>query len=102
MAGDDRVNTLRERVARFPEVPGVSLMKDAQGRMLYARTAKDLRRRVSSYIQLAAYLPASRVLAWCCEGREAVYCLTARAAGQGTGGNRSERRPGGISPKART
>ncbi len=48
MAADDRVNLLRERIARFPKAPGVYLMKDTRGRVLYIGKAKDLRSRVGS------------------------------------------------------
>ena len=40
---------LREQVREFPRAPGVYLMKDAQGRVLYVGKAKALRTRVASY-----------------------------------------------------
>lgn len=38
---------------KFPESPGVYIMKDARGRILYVGKAGNLRRRVSSYFQKA-------------------------------------------------
>ncbi len=42
---------LKEKVRRLPEGPGVYLMKDRFGGILYVGKAKNLRRRVSSYFQ---------------------------------------------------
>jgi len=36
---------------KFPETPGVYIMKDADGRILYVGKAANLRRRVSSYFE---------------------------------------------------
>jgi len=55
-----RVERLRERIARFPKSPGVYLMKDGHGRVLYVGKAKDLRARVASYFQDSADLLRSR------------------------------------------
>lgn len=57
---DARVLRLREKIAQFPKTPGVYLMKDAEGRVLYVGKARDLRSRVSSYFQDAADLLNSR------------------------------------------
>jgi excinuclease ABC subunit C len=43
--------TLLERVREFPAQPGVYLMKDSSGRILYVGKAKSLRSRVRSYFQ---------------------------------------------------
>ncbi len=42
---------LQEKVSHFPTRPGVYLMEDAQGRVLYVGKAKDLRARVRSYFR---------------------------------------------------
>jgi excinuclease ABC subunit C len=51
-----RVARLRERISRFPKTPGVYLMKDRKGRVLYVGKAKDLRARAMSYFQESADL----------------------------------------------
>jgi len=43
--------TLKEKVRRLPDGPGVYLMKDRLGRILYVGKAKSLKRRVASYFQ---------------------------------------------------
>jgi excinuclease ABC subunit C len=42
---------LKEKVRHLPEGPGVYLMKDRLGSVLYVGKAKNLKRRVSSYFQ---------------------------------------------------
>ncbi len=44
-------STLKEQVRRLPDRPGVYLMKDRLGRIIYVGKAKSLKRRVSSYFQ---------------------------------------------------
>src|SRR5262245_23989403 len=54
------LDTIRQRIAQFPKSPGVYLMKDARGRVLYVGKAKDLRSRAGSYFQDSADLLRSR------------------------------------------
>lgn len=46
---DDLILDPREKVRKFPTTPGVYLMKDAQGRVIYVGKAVNLRSRASSY-----------------------------------------------------
>lgn len=56
----ERLRRLRERLAHFPKTPGVYLMKDEAGRVLYVGKASDLRARVASYFQDSADLLNTR------------------------------------------
>ena len=57
---DPRIDRLRELISRFPKSPGVYLMKDREGLVLYVGKARDLRARVSSYFQDSADLLNTR------------------------------------------
>jgi len=57
---NQRLDNIRTRIAEFPKTPGVYLMKDAEGRVLYIGKAKDLRSRAGSYFQPSADLLNTR------------------------------------------
>lgn len=57
---DANIESLRAKIRHFPKTPGVYLMKDSRGRILYVGKAKDLRSRVASYFQNSADLLATR------------------------------------------
>lgn len=42
---------LKEKTKSLPQLPGIYLMKDGRGRILYVGKAKNLRRRVSNYFR---------------------------------------------------
>jgi excinuclease ABC subunit C len=43
--------TIREKIRALPDTPGVYLMKDRLGRIIYVGKAKSLKKRVSTYFQ---------------------------------------------------
>src|SRR5664279_4775598 len=49
--GPEDPPSLKEKIRHLPDGPGVYLMKDRLGRILYVGKAKNLKRRVSSYFQ---------------------------------------------------
>lgn len=51
---EDGTSPAAEKVRAFPHTPGVYLMKDAAGRVIYVGKAKDLRSRAGSYFLKAA------------------------------------------------
>jgi excinuclease ABC subunit C len=51
-----RIQRLRDKIAQFPRTPGVYLLKDRNGVVLYVGKASDLRSRVGSYFQESADL----------------------------------------------
>jgi excinuclease ABC subunit C len=53
---DDRIQKLADKSKALPKAPGVYLMKDAQGRVIYVGKSASLRDRVGSY-----FLPSTRL-----------------------------------------
>src|SRR5438477_2297719 len=53
---DDRIQKLAEKAKGLPKAPGVYLMKDAQGRVIYIGKSASLRDRVCSYFQCGTKL----------------------------------------------
>ena len=46
-----RLDVLREKVRQLPKEPGVYIMRDKAGKIIYIGKAKALRNRVSSYFR---------------------------------------------------
>ena len=57
---EERLEAIHKHIAAFPKTPGVYLMKDREGRVLYVGKAKDLRARAGSYFQPSADLLNTR------------------------------------------
>jgi len=55
-----QTDRIRQQIAKLPKAPGVYLMKDAKGVVIYIGKANDLRGRVSSYFQPGADMAGSR------------------------------------------
>src|SRR5947199_7203589 len=53
---DDRLQNLAEKAKTLPKAPGVYLMKDDKGRVIYIGKSASLRDRVCSYFQPASKL----------------------------------------------
>ena len=53
---DDRLNRLLDKAKSLPKTPGVYLMKDEKGRVVYVGKSASLRDRVCSYFQPATKL----------------------------------------------
>src|SRR3954464_7211841 len=53
---DERIEKLAEKAKGLPKAPGVYLMKDAAGRVIYVGKSASLRERVASYFQASTKL----------------------------------------------
>src|SRR3954470_15743255 len=53
---DERIEKLAEKAKGLPKAPGVYLMKDEKGRVIYVGKSASLRDRVASYFQAATKL----------------------------------------------
>ena len=69
---DDALQSTAAKVRKFPQTPGVYLMKDAAGRVIYVGKAKNLRSRASSYFLKAAEQEL-RTATWVREIRDADF-----------------------------
>src|SRR5205823_8805318 len=58
---DDRIQKLAERAKALPKSPGVYLMKDDKGRVIYVGKSASLRDRVASYFQASTKLEHKKV-----------------------------------------
>ncbi|MFT3785793.1 MAG: UvrB/UvrC motif-containing protein [Tepidisphaeraceae bacterium] len=58
---DDRLTKLQEKARALPKAPGVYLMKDAKGVVVYIGKSASLRDRVSSYFQPSTKLEHKKV-----------------------------------------
>lgn len=54
MTSDDILSTLRRRIAKAPEEPGIYRWKNKEGDVLYVGKAKNLRSRLKSYVNKGA------------------------------------------------
>ena len=54
---------IKEKIGLFPDSPGVYLMKDSSGRIIYIGKALSLRKRVSSYLARELSAKTSRLMA---------------------------------------
>jgi len=58
---DDRLAKLAEKAKALPKSPGVYLMKDAKGRVIYVGKSASLRERVCSYFQVGTKLERKKL-----------------------------------------
>jgi len=63
-----------EKVKQFPTAPGIYLMKDAQGRVIYVGKAKNLRSRASSYFHKTA-ADDKRICDWIAEVADVEFLI---------------------------
>src|SRR5436305_6490690 len=58
---DERIEKLAEKAKGLPKAPGVYLMKDDKGRVIYVGKSASLRDRVASYFQASTKLEHKKV-----------------------------------------
>src|SRR3954451_2825459 len=58
---DERIEKLAEKAKSLPKAPGVYLMKDDKGRVIYVGKSASLRDRVASYFQASTKLEHKKV-----------------------------------------
>src|SRR5213075_846511 len=58
---DERIEKLSEKAKALPKSPGVYLMKDDKGRVIYVGKSASLRDRVCSYFQPSTKLEAKKI-----------------------------------------
>ena len=58
---DERLEKLAEKARTLPKSPGVYLMKDDKGRVIYIGKSASLRDRVASYFQLSTKLEKKKI-----------------------------------------
>ena len=63
-----------EKVKQFPTAPGIYLMKDAQGRVIYVGKAKNLRSRAGSYFHKTA-ADDKRICDWITEVADVEFLI---------------------------
>src|ERR1700749_1038774 len=57
---DDRLQKLADKAKALPKSPGVYLMKDSAGRVIYVGKSSSLRDRVGSYFQPSTKLEVKK------------------------------------------
>ncbi len=56
------MKTIREQIKRLPQTFGVYLWQDAQGKVLYAGKARNLKKRIADYLKKEALAPDKQIL----------------------------------------
>lgn len=80
LAGNLGFRKAAQKVKEFPQTPGVYLMKDTSGVVIYIGKAKNLRSRAGSYFQSTAEREA-RTAEWIHEIADIDYMECASEAG---------------------
>ncbi len=74
--GDDHLERLREAARALPGAPGVYRFRDGGGEVLYVGKAKDLRKRVGSYVRRGRAAPTGRTAEMVARAREIEVMVT--------------------------